>query len=195
MGLDNSIVDRWHKSEVLLLGGSAGSFKLLFQIVKLLPPDLDKAVIIVMHRKKNFISEIENLFAQNSRISLKEITDKDRIRKNTIYIAPANYHTLIESDHTFALDVSDAIWYSKPSIDVTFESAAEAYKDRCTAILFSGANEDGARGLLKLRNAGSLTIAQHPDDAEMKEMPNKAVDINATDYVLKNNEIFVLLKK
>lgn len=146
-----------------------------------------------MHRKKNFVSEIEKLFAQNSRMSLKEIGDKEKINKNTIYIAPANYHVLIEKDKYFSLDVSDAVWYSKPSIDITFENAAEIYKDKCTAILLSGANQDGAAGLLKLRNAGSLTIVQNPDEAEMPEMPAQALNINAADYVLRSAEIFELL--
>lgn len=194
MDIDKNITDRWHNSEILLLGGSAGSFKLLFHIVKILPSSLNKVVIIVMHRKKNFQSSIEKLFAENSRMPIREICDKDKISKNTIYIAPANYHTLIEKEHSFALDVSDALWYSKPSIDVTFESAAEIYNNRCTAILFSGANEDGAQGLLTLKNAGSLTIAQNPADAEMPEMPSRAININATDYVLKSNDIFVLLQ-
>lgn len=193
MGLDKNIIDRWHNSEILLLGGSAGSFKLLFQIVKALPADLNKVVIIVMHRKKNFVSEIEKLFAQNSRMPLKEISDKDKINKSTIYIAPANYHTLIEKDGYFGLDVSEALWYSKPSIDVTFESAADAWRDRCIAILFSGANQDGAQGMLKLRDAGSLTIVQHPEDAEMPEMPYAALNLNAIDYVLRTDEIFELL--
>jgi two-component system chemotaxis response regulator CheB len=147
----------------------------------------------VIHRKKNFTSEIEKLFADNSRIPLKEISDKDKILNNTIYIAPANYHTLIESYGFFALDVSEAIWYSKPSIDVTFESAAEVYKNKCVAVLFSGANQDGALGMLKLKQAGSLTIAQNPLDAEMPEMPATAININATDYVLSTEEIFELL--
>jgi len=194
LALDATIINRWHSSEILLLGGSAGSFKLLFSIVKFLPPDLNKAVIIVMHRKRNFVSEVEKLFAENSRMCLQEIDDKDKINKGTIYIAPANYHVLIEKTGNFALDVSDALWFSKPSIDITFESAAETYKDKCTAILLSGANQDGAEGMLKLRNAGSLTIAQHPDDAEMPEMPKQALNIDAADYVLRTNEIFELLK-
>ncbi|MDF2431793.1 MAG: two-component system, chemotaxis family, protein-glutamate methylesterase/glutaminase [Mucilaginibacter sp.] len=193
MGPDKNITDRWNNSEILLLGGSAGSFKLLFEIVKILPADLNKTVIIVIHRKKNFASEIERIFADNSRVRLLEISDKTKINKNTIYIAPANYHTLIENEQYFALDVSEPLWYSKPSIDVTFESAAETYSDRCTAILLSGANQDGAEGLLKLRNAGSLTIVQHPKDSEMPEMPEAAIKINAADYILKPNEIFELL--
>jgi two-component system, chemotaxis family, protein-glutamate methylesterase/glutaminase len=194
LALDKTIYDRWHNSEILLLGGSAGSFKLLFHLVRTFPSNLNKTVLIVMHRKRNFISEVEKIFSENSSMQLHEINDKDKINKNTIYIVPANYHTLIEKDYSFALDVSEALWYSKPSIDITFESAAEVYNDRCTAVLFSGANQDGAQGLLKLRNAGSLTIAQQPEDAIMPEMPQAAVDICAADYVLDSKEIYELLK-
>jgi two-component system chemotaxis response regulator CheB len=192
--LDKNILQRWHKSEILLLGGSAGSFNLIFQIVKNFDAHLNKSVIIIIHRKKNFFSEIEKLFADNTRILLKEITDKEQIKQNTIYIAPPNYHTLIEKEKCFGLDVSEAVWYSRPSIDVTFESAAEIYKDNCTAILFSGANQDGAEGLLKLRNCGSLTIVQDPVDAEMPQMPYAAIEIKAADYILPTTEIFELLK-
>jgi len=195
LDINEHLLERWHSSEILLLGGSAGSFKILFQIVKNMTPDLNKAVIIIIHRKKNFLSEIEKLFAEHSRLQLKEVSDKDKIKKNTIFIAPANYHTLIEKEGYFGLDVSDALWYSRPSIDVTFESAADSYKGRCTAILFSGANQDGAEGLLKLKDAGSLTIVQHPDDAEMPEMPNMAININAACLVLRTSEIFELLNK
>lgn len=157
-------------------------------------PDLDKTVIIVIHRKKNFYSEIVKLFSENTKMALWEICDKDPIKKNFIYIVPANYHTLIEKGGYFSLDVSDAVWYSKPSIDVTFESAADVIGERCTAILFSGANQDGANGLLKLRNSGALTIVQDPADAEMAEMPNAAIQLNAAEYVLKTKEILELLK-
>ena len=194
MALDKNITDKWHNADILLFGGSAGSFKLLYKIVKYLKPGLNKTIIIVIHRKKNFTSEIEKLFGDNSRISLREINDKDKILLNTIYIAPANYHTLIEKGGYFALDVSEAVWYSKPSIDVTFESAAEEYGAKCMAILLSGANQDGAMGMLKLKNAGSVTIAQLPEDAEMPEMPKTAINLNAVDYVLKAEEIFELLK-
>jgi two-component system chemotaxis response regulator CheB len=195
LGLDKELLDRWHKSDILLLGGSAGFFKILFKIVKLLPQDLNKVVIVVIHRKRNFKSEIEKRFKENSRLALREIGDKDKINRNTIYLAPSNYHVLIENNGSFSLDVSDAVWYSKPSIDVTFESAADIHKQNCTAILFSGANPDGAEGLLKLRNAGSLTIVQHPDDAEMPDMPNAAINLNAADYVLRTKEILELLEK
>lgn len=191
---NKNIAERWRQSEILLLGGSAGSFKILFQIIKELPSTFNKAVILVIHRKKNFLSEIEKLFAESSRISVREITDKGVIMPGVVYIAPSNYHTLIEKERCFGLDVSDAVWYSKPSIDVTFESAAEVYKENCTAILFSGANQDGAEGMLKLRNCGALTIVQDPAEAEMPQMPLAAIENNAAEYVLNTNDIFELLQ-
>jgi len=194
LALDENIIARWQQSELLVLGGSAGSFKHIFNAVRVFPVNLNKTVLIIIHRKKNFFSEIENLFAENSRMSLREVTDKDIIHKNTIYIAPANYHTLIESKDNFGLDVSEAVWYSKPSIDVSFECAAEVFKSKCTAVLFSGANQDGARGMLSLRTNGALTIAQDPDEAEMPDMPRAAIKLNAAEYVLKSNDILDLFK-
>jgi two-component system chemotaxis response regulator CheB len=194
LALDDKIKLRWKESRILLLGGSAGAFKILFRLVKLLPVNLNKTVIIVIHRKKNFFSEIEKLFGENSRMQLREISDKEPIVNNAIYIAPANYHSLVENEGFFSLDVSEAVWYSKPSIDVTFESVADVYKEKVTAILLSGANQDGATGLLKLRQEGALTIAQHPEDAEMAEMPQSAIDINAAEYILRTTDIFELLE-
>ncbi|GAB2687451.1 chemotaxis protein CheB [Mucilaginibacter koreensis] len=166
----------------------------MFRAIKAFPAKLGKAVIIILHRKKNYSSDIEKLFGENSRISMREIKDKDIISKDMVYIAPANYHTLIERNGLFGLDVSEPVWYSKPSIDVTFESAANTYGKRCAAILFSGANQDGAEGLLSLRANGALTIVQHPEDAEMAEMPNAAIHINGGEYILRNQEIFELLQ-
>jgi two-component system chemotaxis response regulator CheB len=194
LALDENILKRWHHSDLVLIGGSAGSFKFIFRAVRNFSGHLNKAVIIVIHRKKNFFSEIEKLFAENSRMSLREITDKEIIKRNTIYLAPANYHVLIEKEKRFGLDVSDAVWYSRPSIDVTFESAAEVFRGKCTAILLSGANQDGANGMLKLREYGALTIAQNPAEAEMSEMPRAAIANGAAEYILSNNEILELLQ-
>lgn len=194
MALNTNLIERWKNIDLLLIGGSAGSFKPIYNAVKIFPADLNKTVLIIIHRKKNFFSEIEKLFAESSRMLLREVSDKDTIENNTIYIAPANYHTLIEKDKSFSLDVSEAVWYSKPSIDVAFESASEIYKDRCAAVLFSGANPDGAEGLLKLRNKGALTIVQDPADAEMPEMPRAAVEMNAAEYILSTKSIFELFQ-
>ncbi|RKR82690.1 two-component system chemotaxis response regulator CheB [Mucilaginibacter gracilis] len=195
MDSDNyeNLLKRLSAAEVVILGGSAGSFTPIFNIIKMLPQTYNKAIVIVIHRGKNNFSDIENLFGDNCRILVSEITDKDKITGGHVYIAPANYHTLFEKRKTFALDVSEQVWYSKPSIDVTFESAADAYGDKCAAILLSGANQDGASGLLKLRNKGALTIVQRPTDAEIGIMPQAAVDINAGEFILTSSEILKLI--
>jgi two-component system chemotaxis response regulator CheB len=194
LALNDDMLKRWHNSELLLLGGSAGSFKPIYQAVKNFPADLDKTVLIVIHRKKNFFSEIAKLFSDSSRILIQEVSDKETIINNTIYIAPSNYHTLIEKDKSFSLDVSEPVWYSKPSIDVAFDSASDIYCEKCTAVLFSGANPDGAEGLLKIRKNGGLTIVQDPNEAEMGEMPQAAVDMGAAEYILSTKDIFELLQ-
>jgi two-component system chemotaxis response regulator CheB len=190
----NTILQRLRRSEVILIGGSAGSFTPIFNIIRSLPASYDQTIIIVIHRGKNNFSDVANLFNDHCRISVSEITDKDKISAGQVYIAPANYHTLIEKNKTFALDVSEAVWYSKPSIDVTFDSAATVYGGGCAAILFSGANQDGAEGLLKLRNNGALTIVQDPKDAEMNVMPQAAIKIGAAEFILKNDQILNLIR-
>ena len=190
----DTILPRLRQTEVILIGGSAGSFTPIFNIIRSLPKDYDHAIVVVIHRGKNNFSDIENLFNDNCRISVSEITDKDKITAGKVYIAPANYHTLIEKNKTFALDVSEPVWYSKPSIDVTLDSAANIYGDKCAAVLFSGANQDGAEGLLKLRKRGALTIIQDPKDAEMSAMPQAAVDVDAGEFILKTNQILNLMR-
>ena len=185
---------RFSKARVLLLAGSAGSFTPIFRIIRSLPENYDKTIVIVIHRGKNNFSDIENLFGDNCRISVNEISDKDKITGGHVYIAPANYHTLFEKSNHFALDVSEQVWYSKPSIDVTFESAADAFGSDCVAMLFSGANQDGANGLLKLRQKGALTVIQHPEDAEMYAMPQAAVDLNAGEFILTTDQILKLMR-
>lgn len=189
------VLTRLCAADIVILGGSAGSFMPIFDIVKMLPKEYSKPVVVVIHRGRNNFSDIENLFGANCRILVREITDKDKISGGNVYIAPANYHTLFEKGKTFALDVSEQVWYSKPSIDVTFESAADAYGSKCAAILFSGANQDGASGLLKLRNKGALTIVQEPLDAEMSMMPQAAVDINAAEFILTSKQIAKLMRE
>ena len=149
---------------------------------------------MVIHRGKNNYSDIENLFNSNCNIPVREIADKDNIDAGMVYITPANYHTLIERNKTFALDVSESVWYSKPAIDVTFENAANVYGDKCAGILLSGANQDGAEGLLKLRTSGALTIVQDPEDAEISTMPQAAVDLHAAEYILKADEVINIMR-
>ena len=190
--METPALPNFDKTDLLLIGGSAGAFDSLLRIIEAIPLGYNKAVVIIIHRGKNNFTDIENLFGPHCRTKVTEVTDKETIQKGTVYIAPSNYHLLFEDSETFALDVSEAVWYSKPSIDVTFESAAEIYGNKCAAILLSGANADGAAGMLSLLKSGAITIAQNPNDAEVPIMPQAAIANKAARYILTCNQLLQL---
>lgn len=180
--------------ELIILAGSAGSYQPIFTIVKTLPKDFPIPVLIVMHRGKGLNHNITEVLNANSVISIKEVSDKEAIEKGNIYLVPADYHVLIEQNRTFAIDNSEPVLFSRPSIDVTLNSAIEVYKNRLMAILFSGANKDGAAGLLKLKNQGGFSYVQHLEDAEVKTMPMAALSLANDIKQLHNEEIIKLLQ-
>lgn len=169
--------------EVLLIGGSAGSLEVLFRLLPLLRPDLPFPVILVLHRRNSSDSSLSELLASKTLNPTHEVEDKEPVVPGTIYLAPADYHLLIEHNRTFSLDYSEKVHFSRPSIDVTFESAAEVYGPRLAAILLSGANEDGSAGLGAIRRAGGITAVQNPDTAQMPFMPQHALTHAQVPYV------------
>lgn len=175
----NSINNHYN---LLIIGGSAGSLEVLMHLLPALRTDLEMAVIVILHRKPGE-SFLTNLLDEKLKWPVKEAEEKEPIENGTIYIAPADYHLLIENDRTFSLDYSEKVHFSRPSIDVSFESAAEVYGNSVIALLLSGANADGAEGLMKIKNAGGLTIAQSPSEASMSYMPQQAIDLFPVDYI------------
>ena len=169
--------------EMLLIGGSAGSLEVLFRLLPLLRPGLGLAIVIVLHRRSSGDSSLTELLGSKSVYPTREVEDKDFIAPGNIFLAPADYHLLIEKNHSFALDYSEKINYSRPSIDVTFESAAEIYGSSLAALLLSGANEDGTSGLLAIKRSGGITAAQDPSTASMPFMPQHAITHKAADHV------------
>ncbi|WAC14536.1 chemotaxis protein CheB [Dyadobacter pollutisoli] len=169
--------------ELLLIGGSAGSLEVLFKLLPQLRPALPFPVILVLHRRNSAESSLSELLSTKSTAVTGEVEDKDVIAPGHLYLAPADYHLLIEKDHSFSLDDSEKINFSRPSIDVTFESAAEVYGPGIVALLLSGANEDGTHGLLTIKEAGGRTIAQDPESAQMPFMPHYAMTHHAVDHV------------
>jgi two-component system chemotaxis response regulator CheB len=115
---------------------------------------------------------------------VREVEEKENILPSCVYLAPADYHVLIENDETFTLDYSEKLNFSRPSIDVSFISAAMVYHEKLTGILLSGANEDGAEGLKEIREQGGHTIIQHPDEAMVNYMPLQASYRTEIDEVL-----------
>jgi two-component system chemotaxis response regulator CheB len=179
--------------KVLIIGGSAGSLDLL---VKLLPlvQKISFAMVIVLHRKSGEDSTLEELIAVKAKIPVKAVEDKTQLLPGYIYIAPADYHLLFEKNNQLSLDTSEKINYSRPSIDVAFESAADAYGNALAAILLSGANADGTEGLKAVKNSGGVIAVQNPETAEMPFMPQNAIGNLMPDFVLDFDGLLEFIK-
>lgn len=175
--------------KLLLIGGSAGSIQAIIDILRDLKQELSIAIILIIHRKSSSSSSLTKIFAKESTIEVTEAEEKEEILPGKIYIAPANYHLLIEKDHTFSLDTSEKVEYSRPSIDVTFQSAADVYGQSLAALLLSGANSDGSEGIFTIANTGGLTIVQNPESAEVGIMPRSALLKTPVDYILETKEL------
>lgn len=160
---------------VLLIGGSAGSLEVLLHVLPRLKTPLPFPVIIVVHRKYSEISTLATLLSSKTSLRVKEPEDKEEIEAGNIYLAPPDYHLLVEASKVFSLDYSEKINYSRPSIDVTFETAAEVYRDGVVGILLSGANSDGIEGLASIRRYNGYAVVQSPETAQTSYMPEQAV--------------------
>lgn len=127
---------------------------------------------------------------------MKEADEKEEIENGVVYFAPPNYHLLIERDHTFSLSADRRVNFARPSVDVLFESAANAYGSELIGVILTGANNDGARGLKKIKDMGGLTIVQDPASAEARYMPEAAIEeVQTVDYILPLEKIKTILIK
>jgi two-component system chemotaxis response regulator CheB len=178
----------------MVIGGSAGSLQVMMGIVPVIHPDFPVPVLIVLHRNSIFESNLEELFASRSQATVKEVEEKEPIVPGVIYIAPADYHVLIEEDQTFSLDYSERVHFSRPSIDVSFTSASDVYGAELVCLLLSGGNMDGVDGLKYVKDRGGLVVVQDPVTAEVPYMPQHAVDQVMTDFVMPAEEIPAFLK-
>ncbi len=169
---------------VIIIGGSAGSLVVLLQILPQLPIINHFAIVIVVHRKNTDEQTLEQLIQLKSSITVKLVEDKVPLLPGFIYVAPSNYHLLFEKNNSLSLDTSEKINYSRPSIDVSFESAAEVYKNRLIGILLSGSNTDGTLGLKAIQKFGGISIVQDPLSAEMPFMPKHAIQNTRPDFIL-----------
>jgi len=161
--------------ELLMIGGSAGSLEVIMAALPYLPHPLSIAIVVVLHRRQTTSHSLATLFSYKTMIPVRDIEDKEPVLPGTIYVAPADYHLLIEHERTFSLDVSEKVHFSRPSIDVAFESAAEAYGSSLVALLLSGANTDGVEGLRSVQKSGGLIAVQDPETATVSVMPEQAL--------------------
>jgi two-component system, chemotaxis family, protein-glutamate methylesterase/glutaminase len=181
--------------KMIVIGGSAGSLDIILKIFPLLPSQSGASFLIVIHRKNDSDSILADLLSTRTQMNVSEVEDKQPIRPNTIYIAPADYHLLLEDEQTFSLDSSEKIHFSRPSIDVTFESVAEVFGSSAIGILLSGANADGAEGLRKIKMAGGYTIVQDPASADVGYMPQQAINLGAVDAIVNGDDIPQFIKR
>lgn len=174
---------------ILLIGGSAGSTNVLLKIFSSLKQEIPFSIVLIMHRKNTPDFLLGNLLSSRFSFPVKEAEEKEKILPGTVYIAPPDYHLLFEKDFTFSLDVSEKVNYSRPSIDVSFSSAAVAYGNKVAAILLSGANADGTEGLQDVKKFGGIVAVQDSETAESPYMPRYAIERIEGLTILKAEEI------
>lgn len=185
--------DKIRNINLILIGGSAGSLEVLIAVLPQLKPLQNWAMVIVLHRKSTDDSLLENLIAMKTVIPVKEIEDKTPLEAGFIYVVPSDYHLLFEKNGLLSVDVSDKVNYSRPSIDVVFESAADVFGSRATAVLLSGANADGTQGLLAVQQAGGTVVIQDPDSAEMPYMPKFALNKMTANHLVNADGLVVFI--
>ena len=156
---------------VIAIGGSAGVLDALSDILIELPSNFPYPILIVVHIPPDKKSLIANLLNEKSDLIVKEARDKETLVAGHVYFAPSDYHMMAERDYSISLSVEEPVLYSRPSIDVLFETAADSYRESLTGILLTGANADGARGLKSIFDHGGKCIVQNPKEAYTPTMP------------------------
>ncbi len=170
--------------KAIVVGASTGGINALETVLTMLPLDFIIPIIIVLHRAESPDNFLLMHFNSICHCSVLEAQEKSPIKKGNIYIAPGGYHLMVEMDHTFSLSVDPPVNWSRPSIDVLFETAAEAYREKLVGIIMTGANKDGSKGLAKIKKTGGLCIVQDPESATSSHMPLSALKKVAADYTL-----------
>lgn len=175
--------------QAIVIGGSTGGYNALASVIGSLPVDFPLPILVVLHLHANDSEGYAEHLSRETQLTVLEPCDKQVMLPGCIYTAPANYHMLLERDGSIVLSVDEKVNWSRPSIDVLFESAARALQQQVIAILLSGANRDGTQGMVAVHQAGGFTIAQDPTNAESPVMPQAAISINAVNEVLDTESI------
>jgi len=184
---------RLQQVEAVVIGASAGGVQALSALSAALPADLRVPCFVVIHLPRESPSLLPEIFSAHCKRPVGEAQDKEPVQAGTVYIAPPDYHLLLDRGPTLALSTDELVHYSRPSIDVLFESAADVYGKGLLGIILTGWNQDGADGLQAVHRAGGLTIVQNPDTAEAPVMPQAALARTPVHYILNLEEIAALL--
>jgi two-component system chemotaxis response regulator CheB len=175
--------------EVVGIGASWGGLHAVGRLLESLPEADWPAIVVAQHRSPSSVpGELERLLQRQSRGPVVEVGDKDAIEPGRVYVAPPDYHLLVEPGW-FSLSIDARVQHARPSIDVLFESIADAYRERAIGVVLTGASADGAAGLARIKARGGVAIVQDPRTAERGEMPRAAIDATHADAVLPLDEI------
>jgi two-component system, chemotaxis family, protein-glutamate methylesterase/glutaminase len=175
--------------EVIAIGASWGGLQAVGTLLHGIPEQLDQAIVVAQHRSpESSRGVLESLLQRHIGRPVSEPGDKETMKPRHVYVAPADYHLLVDGDH-FALSVDARVQFARPSIDVLFESVAESYHERAIGIVLTGANEDGAAGLASIKRSGGVSIVQDPRTAERRMMPDAALAAVEADAVLQLEEM------
>lgn len=180
--------------KIVVVGTSLGGLSALKVLLKALPRDFPLPIAIVQHRHKESERSLSTFLQQFSSLPIQEVEDKDELLPGHVYLAPADYHLLVEPG-CFALSTDEPVLYARPSIDVLFESAADVYAEKTIGIILTGANQDGTQGLARIKACGGWAIVQEPATAESVTMPKSAIATLPVDAILPLEEIAPYLVK
>ncbi len=175
--------------DAIVMGLSAGGLDVLETVFPQLPDVLSIPIMIVQHRGKSQDNYICRHLARFCSCDVKEAEDKMPVKPGSIYIAPSDYHMMVEMDQTLSLSVDPPVNFSRPSVDVLFETAAEVYKERLVGVVMTGANDDGSMGLKKIKQFGGLLVVQDPKTATAPQMPLATIDAADVDHILTVEDI------
>jgi two-component system chemotaxis response regulator CheB len=178
-----------YEVRAVAIGASAGGVEAVSTVLEALPADFRPSVLVVIHIPPDRPSLLAQVLGHRCRIPVHEALDKEGIEPGTVYVAPPDYHLLVESEGTLSLSLDAPVAFSRPSIDVMFESAAAAFGERLLGIVMSGANDDGSQGLSAIRKAGGRGWVQRPEDAIAATMPAAAILAAGPDLVLPAREL------
>lgn len=184
-----------YRFQCVVIGVSAGGLHALATVLPALPTTYPVPVVVVQHLSPHSDNYSTHYLDSISAIRVKEVDEKEIILPGFVYTAPPNYHVLVEEDKTFSLSVEDRINFARPSVDVLFESAADVFSSHLIGVVLTGANNDGSKGLRKIKNAGGLTVVQDPETAEVDGMPRAAIENATIDRILQLEEVGPFLEK
>jgi two-component system chemotaxis response regulator CheB len=178
--------------DAVVIGASAGGIEGLSTLLPALPASTTVSVFVVLHLPREHRSVLSEIYARRCALAVKEAEDKEPIQAGTIYFAPPDYHLLLDQGPQIALSIDEPVHFSRPSVDVLFESAADLFRERLLGVILTGASHDGAAGLAAVKAAGGVTAVQEPDDSYSSQMAKAALRLGPADFVLPLPELAIL---